>query len=58
MKSKKDERRSGAKFLGFSFAPVAKSRDRQEETAAKKMAKGIAAKKMAKGIAATFTIAN
>ena len=49
MKSKKDERRSGAKFLGFSFAPVAKSRDRQEETAAKKMAKGIAA---------TFTIAN
>jgi hypothetical protein len=42
VKSKKEDRRStsGAKFLGFSFAPGAKIRQKEEEAAARKMAKG------------------
>jgi len=42
VKPRQDDRRTAAtKFLGFSFAPGAKSRARQEDIAAKKMAKGV-----------------
>ena len=39
VKGKKDDRKSG-KFLAFSFAHGSKSRAKQEEPSAKKMAKG------------------